>query len=35
MSITITNLKDSKLTKQAIIRTKNTMYALGHQPGFR
>ena len=29
MSITITNLKDSKLTKQAIIRTKNTMYVLG------
>ena len=29
MSITITNLKDSKITKQVIIRTKNTMYALG------
>ena len=29
MSITITNLKDSKLTKQAVIRTKNTMYVLG------
>ena len=29
MSITITNLKDSMLTKQVVIRTKNTMYALG------
>ena len=29
MSITITNLKDSKITRQAIIRTKNTMYVLG------
>ena len=29
MSITITHLKDSKLTSQVVIRTKNTMYALG------
>ncbi len=29
MSITITTPKESKITKQAIIRTKNTMYALG------
>ena len=29
MSITITTLKDSKITKQVVIRTKNTMYVLG------
>ncbi len=29
MSITITHPKESKITTQAIIRTKNTMYALG------
>ena len=29
MSITITTLKESKITKQVVIRTKNTMYVLG------
>ena len=29
MSITITHPKESKITTQAVIRTKNTMYALG------
>ena len=29
MSITITHPQNSQITTQAVIRTKNTMYALG------